>query len=347
MVDRSLVEQIAAWIKKGYDPDYLRTQLVKQGYSPVDVNRAIALAQPRKKKNKLVLFGIIGMFVVVVGIALFLFIPKGGDVNVLITLNPSADTVKEGGTLTFETYLKNTDDAPLTVTLSHEIRTLQGDIVQSVPDSVTLRREASIPSRVDVRVSPGTYALVSTARFDGRSKQEQFQFTVAEQELPTTGGGIMLAECPEGCNDFTRCTEDFCKEGRCVFVPIRPCCGDGVCDEGEGFISCSEDCAQPRTEDVLSLTESAREAVTKNKDRAAEYCQRIVLETERDDCFAFLAEDSHDQIFCSPMTRVNRKDACYLQFALDGNSAVCAQIIDERMQATCYNYARFVNIAPA
>lgn len=55
----------------------------------------------------------------------------------------------------------------------------------------------------------------------------------------------LLGKCPESCDDGNPCTKDFCsrKTGfQCKHEPIIPCCGNELCEEGEDFSSCPEDC---------------------------------------------------------------------------------------------------------
>ena len=54
-------------------------------------------------------------------------------------------------------------------------------------------------------------------------------------------------QCPESCDDSDECTFDLCDKGTgymCVNRPVRPCCGNGVCERGESYSTCSEDCSR-------------------------------------------------------------------------------------------------------
>ena len=51
--------------------------------------------------------------------------------------------------------------------------------------------------------------------------------------------------CPIDCDDDDICTEDFCSSATnfdCFHSPIRPCCGDHICEEYETLM-CVKDCA--------------------------------------------------------------------------------------------------------
>ncbi|UCC91507.1 MAG: hypothetical protein JSV39_04320 [Candidatus Aenigmatarchaeota archaeon] len=60
-------------------------------------------------------------------------------------------------------------------------------------------------------------------------------------------------ECPESCDDSDSCTRDYCsfETGfECKHDPIKPCCGNGVCEESEDVANeCPEDCT------VIDITE--------------------------------------------------------------------------------------------
>lgn len=51
------------------------------------------------------------------------------------------------------------------------------------------------------------------------------------------------------CNDSNSCTQDSCNNpginGFCVNSPIAGCteCGNGICEDGEGFFTCPDDCS--------------------------------------------------------------------------------------------------------
>jgi len=59
--------------------------------------------------------------------------------------------------------------------------------------------------------------------------------------------------CPASCDDNNLCTTDYYSEATnyvCKHDSITPCCGNGVCEAGEAYSTCPQDCPKT-TKDVL------------------------------------------------------------------------------------------------
>jgi hypothetical protein len=77
------------------------------------------------------------------------------------------------------------------------------------------------------------------------------------------GGALFLftdlfKKCPNSCDDFNECTEDYCSDEtnfKCVHKPIDNCCGNGKCEIGETYENCADDC--PNCDDSDSCTEDS------------------------------------------------------------------------------------------
>lgn len=65
------------------------------------------------------------------------------------------------------------------------------------------------------------------------------------QNETTEVPGEQVINCPD-CDDGDKCTTDICagEEKKCIHVPIKKCCGDGECEDGETCLSCEEDCGK-------------------------------------------------------------------------------------------------------
>ena len=62
----------------------------------------------------------------------------------------------------------------------------------------------------------------------------------------------LFKSCPDSCDDFNECTEDFCSEEtdfKCVHKPIDNCCGNNKCEQGETYESCADDCPNCNDDD--------------------------------------------------------------------------------------------------
>lgn len=74
--------------------------------------------------------------------------------------------------------------------------------------------------------------------------------------LDTDGNGICDEDesgpdqpaCPASCDDGDDCTRDHCSSETgyaCRNDPIIPCCGNGVCESSEDYLSCPSECSEP------------------------------------------------------------------------------------------------------
>jgi uncharacterized protein (DUF1697 family) len=75
---------------------------------------------------------------------------------------------------------------------------------------------------------------------------------------------VVPKACPDSCDDSNICTTDYCSENtgyECKHRVKTPCCGDSKCEEGEDFLSCSDDC-----EREIDLNDQLVEVLDKNKE---------------------------------------------------------------------------------
>ena len=77
------------------------------------------------------------------------------------------------------------------------------------------------------------------------------------------------ADCPRPgclsdseCDDSVACTTDTCANRTCAHSGITPCCGNGVCENGESHYGCQADCKKP-DEPEFSVTVDRPEKVTR------------------------------------------------------------------------------------
>ncbi|MFC1704886.1 hypothetical protein ACFLZ6_00985 [Nanoarchaeota archaeon] len=77
--------------------------------------------------------------------------------------------------------------------------------------------------------------LIGCAKSPSETVTGNFAKDIADQEI----------NCND-CNDDDKCTTDICagEEKKCIHVPIKRCCGDGNCEDGETCISCEQDCGK-------------------------------------------------------------------------------------------------------
>jgi hypothetical protein len=55
-----------------------------------------------------------------------------------------------------------------------------------------------------------------------------------------------LSGAQSGCSGSAgTCSQYICSSGNCITQPLVPCCGNGVCETGETYVTCLKDCPAP------------------------------------------------------------------------------------------------------
>lgn len=144
-------------------------------------------------------------------------------------------------------------------------------------------------------------------------------------------------ECNPKCNDQDLCTEDRCVNGNCVYTKITPCCGNFYCEESEDYASCPADCDAP-SEESITPQDKLDNAITLAKtdpSSAGEVCQTINDLTVVDQCFQEVAKSANMSIFCNYISVDEKRDSCYINFAMTGDFTVCDRIKSEYLVMSC------------
>lgn len=180
------------------------------------------------------------------------------------------------------------------------------------------------------------------------------------------GSGNNGQNGPEGpidCNDGDVCTIDMKTGDGCSYEPIRPCCGDGICDDDES--NCIFDCDDAEPEGpVETIARAVREALSKlsdalstcaglegfNRDScyssvalAAEdegVCSKISQKTTAQNCYRNVAKKTRDSAICDKITSNDIRDVCYADFLADGDYSVCEKFSQDYFRETCRQIKR-------
>lgn len=347
MVDERLVAYVDGLLKRGYSKSAIIQQLVSHGYDRGTIDEAIHHASGGKHLNVPLVLGILGGIVAVgIVITLILIFFSRPEANIILSLSPTQQSLKEGETLAFTTRMTSTVDDPTSVNVRYDVLAESG-LVQRETEDVTIRGELAQTTRIplSVAVTTGTYDLRATITFSEKTETQSFTFAVEPGERPVeTQSTVDLDQCPADCDDLNVCTSDTCVSGRCVYKPIEQCCGDGICEGKESALSCVDDCSA-RATSTKDVQEDAQEFALSNPQLAAQECAKIVLDYEHDNCLSTASEIAKDPQLCVPIINIERRDACYLQFALAGDSNICTNIVDSALQQTCFQYGRYAEYA--
>jgi hypothetical protein len=156
------------------------------------------------------------------------------------------------------------------------------------------------------------------------------------------GGPCKLCEetCPYDCNDFDLCTEDICENGKCKNIPIFPCCGNLLCEEGENEENCIIDCMiiqkSPNLMSKSEILSTAKNKAEQNTKDAGLFCDEINNSDFRDDCFKTIAVVGKNKLFCDYIINSMKKDSCLIDFAMTQyDYSVCIQINNEYLRKSC------------
>ena len=227
--------------------------------------------------------------------------------------------------------------------------------------AVTAVQQYMVPREIPDSFEEGKYTLKVVASYDSERREAKASdtFTVlAKRVKPTCEDGKQnqgedgidcggpCDPCEKGCgncDDDDACTEDRCVDGECYYKQITPCCGNGICEESEGEVSCAEDCesSDPTIEQPTTAQEidsQISELMKGDINEAADYCAAIEETTKSDYCFKALAIRSGNKMFCSLISSSSQADFCYLKFASQGDSSVCSKIENKNLKDACEKF---------
>ncbi len=350
MVRESLTEYISRLLKAGYDAGAIRTTLINAGYPPYEVSKAIeyvqtAQAHPRGvsitgKTAVVVIAALILLILIVLGI-LFIFAPAQKVVE--LSVMPSKTEFYAGEKVSVISELASEENQAVEVLLTYELVDKRSNVVIAAKqEKIEVGRMKSIASSLDIpgAAAPGSYLISVTLSYDGKELQRSANINV----IPKPANAMPIApvseessaECPSTCDDYNRCTTDFCEKGICRHTPISPCCGNGLCEIEENTLNCIEDCRK-REDTPDEITAQARQIAKTDAESAAIFCSSITRASLADDCFSQVALSSGKSLICENVHDLENKDRCYVSFALEGDFSVCTRIKNSYLSKACYS----------
>jgi len=357
MVNGSLNEYVITQLRRGYPPEAIRTSLIQAGYNPQDIDYALRIGDQTAKRHieitgkrmAITLGGLLALCLLVFA-GILIFSPEAKDISMAVRVEKPQ--VFPGGQLEISVTLTSEQSKDAQVSLDYAI----SDI--STRKTVTTRSERlvvgessfstqSIP--LPERLAPGEYEAKVFAKFEGITKMQTARFTVQqpaavappEEELEpfeevTTPPGEL--ECPPSCDDLNPATEDSCVRGSCVHTQKEGVCGDGDCGAGENTVICPEDCGAAK--DKEAVMRQALQQAAADPEKAATLCNSLVLPTDKDQCFAAIANASKRSALCTNIQDTRAKDNCLMEFALADDFTVCTQLTNRYLMTSCMSLQR-------
>ncbi|MBW2980825.1 SEC61-beta family protein [Candidatus Woesearchaeota archaeon] len=372
---QDLASYIRQQLKAGYNVNSIRAALLKYGYQQPAIDAAIrqAYAQPQAAKpavhiSPTTIIALTAVFIVVVlgGILAFNFMK--GEPAELLGLETTITTTEamQGDDLEFDVELLDLGAAGRQdVSLRYLIMDANENVVQHKEETAAI--ETGVPTKAKIRIpsslAPANYQLKVLARYNGKLATAVETFSVAEaptppptlpeeeEEIPREEEFVVPTEEErEGdliCEDGDPCTTDFLALNECVSRPIIPCCGNGKCETGETYTTCSDDCPKPPpppppapitpTMTTWEKLSNIEQTAFTNPSKAGQQCADITDRVFRDDCYGRVAQASTDEQYCDDIMDQRAEDNCIRSIAKELNDAgMCAKIIKDTIRDNCY-----------
>lgn len=364
MVNGSLNEYIRLQLERGYTPETIRAALLQAGYNPQDIDFALRVARPARKKiiltGKNLIFTLAGILAIalIVFAGILVFNPAAKDISISMSITQSE--LFPGDTISITTMFSSEQTRTVPVALEYVVsekftrKSVTSRRAQINVGASTIKTE-SIP--LPSNIAPGDYEVKLVARFEQLTRVSSVGFTILQppseavvqetitEELKPIEEAPVEGElpCPESCDDLNPATDDVCVRGACEHVLKSNYCGNGECEPGENKMLCPEDCGA--AQDKTVVMQQALEFAKTNTEKAATLCNSLVLPQDADPCFAAIANASRKSALCANIRDLRARDNCLWEFTNYDDYSVCEQMSNKYLMTSCLSLARFSTIS--
>lgn len=365
MVKKSVINYVKSQMQKGYDISIIRDVLLRYGYTNNEVDEAINKAYRPTIRHEIHLssttvFVIVLIFASLLGIASFLYYSKPKATTKLLDLNlePVTTTVSAGESITFLKELSNLGSSKRydTVVKQEIIDAKTSKIITQKTETRAIETFGSTQTKILVPADTkaGEYILRVIVEYDDKKAVATLPIKVVsdrnetcfdsiknQNEIGVDCGGIcMPCEQQLACNDYNPCTNDIAEEGICINKPITPCCGNSICETGEDYFNCQNDCKkeeQPASFISTETLEGIKELAKSNPSKALQQCNGIEVPDLKDTCIGNIGEVQRNKNYCSQIANARIKDLCYSNIAKSVNdNSLCEEISIDSRKDSCY-----------
>ena len=200
---------------------------------------------------------------------------------------------------------------------------------------------------------PGDYILRVVASYDNKKAVATFPVKI----LPKIESNKTEEDCFDGiknqneedidcggvcgpckildCNDDDICTDDKMENGKCANTPIKPCCGNNICEEEENE-NCAKDCGEEPAEPTLNL-DDIKKTAKYDPAKASQQCNQIEIPDLKDTCISSIGEVQKNKNYCTKILSSRIKDLCYSNIAkLANDNSICQDISSDGIRDSCY-----------
>lgn len=341
-VDNNQLQQyILTYLQQGYNAQQLYNYLKGQGYSPIQLKAAFSAVDKQYYQGQLPLEVIhhhtVGTGAVVkVGAMLLVLVLLGGGFmlfgqdlldgqgSVILDLKtiPTKTDIKVGEPLVFKVQMVNQGETKNTnINFLYEIRDKSTELLvqeeETMAFATTLQNLVEIDLPTDLPT--GQYEVTTTASYAKGVDIAKFVFTLTEVgQEPVPLPEIVTVTCYycDGTQLKSMTTQGTCPDATTI---SKPDCGE---EEGEELpkekVKVS-DLANDQT--IFSQAMDASRAST-----AQAYCLEIKDEVYQTECLSVVAQRTSTPAVCESITSVQRKEDCYMNFILSGDTSHCNKI---------------------
>jgi hypothetical protein len=350
MVQESLIEYIQKLVKLGYDAGTIRTTLLNAGYSPSDVDTALRIAGApvgHRIETRTLAIIFVALLVLGVGVLLMFKALEQPPVQLSFSVDLFSTQVAPGRDLVINTLIVNPSGSKTSGLIDYEVTGPAGKVAAKT-ESFSVTTQANIPTSISIpsTASTGTYSVRARMSYSNKSPVNFARSFEVVSKVETAVPGEVLIEkkeekakelqltCPGGCDDLNFCTADSCVQGQCVYKSIVPCCGNKECEPSESPSSCVLDCSE-RPVSVDEIRKKAVEAAVADVGRAAEICDTLTQREYIDSCLMDVSDASNSKESCTAIIDLEKRDACLISFAYQGDYSVCKDITNKYMKNSC------------
>ncbi len=369
MAKKSLADYIKGLVQKGYDASSIRNFLLKYGYTSNEIDDALNSTFKQTIRHEIHLshttvFVIIFVFLSLLGtVSFFYYSPSTAPTKLLdLNLEPVATTVEPGQDIIFLKELSNLGSSKrYDVVIRQElIDGKTNKIVTQKIETRAIETFGSTQTRIQVPkdAKTGDYTLRAMVEYDSKKavatlpikvvafapKESCFDRIKNQNEENVDCGGVCRPCQVQNteCDDGNPCTIDIIENSACAHNPIVPCCGNKICEGGEDFNSCQNDCkkgtAPPNANPAAPASiDEIKELAKTNPGSALSQCSQIEVPDLKDECTSNIGEAQHSESYCVQISNARIKDLCYSNVAkLKNDNNLCNYISIDSRRDSCY-----------
>ncbi len=332
MVNASIVGYLKKY-KDQYDINTLRSYLIQQGYNPSDIEQAIRVVATSEKKFPLKMVLVTSMVIFILA-SLYFFWPSQ-KAELFLEVFSEKTIVQKAENFVFSASLGTDKEKEIEGKFSYVLFDENNNKILEEFNYVKLAKFKKMSFPLDTKnLLPGKYYLEFIFSLGGEEISDSFSFEVKSDVVQTNIPAPKIS-CPYSCNDNNSYTKDECVNDKCVNTPINTC-GNGVCDNDESALSCSQDCAPEKVITSEDLSQKASQLAKSNSEEAANVCLQLTV--GYDECLKKLNDQTNNSEFCNAVINSKIKDDCYSDHAMRINDfGVCSLIVNSLKQRACLN----------